>query len=60
MFYLAIVLKIKINNKRAMAKTDNKQNKDLVINQSIFEQIKEIDENGNEYWSARKLSKILD
>lgn len=43
-----------------MAKTDNKQNKDLVINQSIFEQIKEIDENGNEYWSARKLSKILD
>ncbi|MBK6607874.1 MAG: DNA damage-inducible protein D [Leptospiraceae bacterium] len=27
---------------------------------SIFEQIKESDENGNEFWSARKLSKILD
>ena len=43
-----------------MAKTDKKQNKDLVMNQSIFEQIKQIDENGNEYWSARNLSKILD
>lgn len=29
-------------------------------NQTIFEQIKEIDENGNEFWGARKLSKILD
>ena len=29
-----------------MAKTDKKQNRDLVITQSIFEQIKEIDENG--------------
>lgn len=27
---------------------------------SLFEQIKESDENGNEFWSARKLSKILD
>ncbi len=27
---------------------------------SIFEQIKESDKNGNEFWSARKLSKILD
>ena len=27
---------------------------------SIFEQIKESDENGNEFWSARKLSKIFD
>ena len=43
-----------------MAKTDKKQNKDLLMNQSIFEQIKEIDENGNEFWSARNLSKILD
>ncbi len=29
-------------------------------NQSIFEQIKEIDENGQEFWSARRLSKTLD
>ena len=43
-----------------MAKTDKKQNRNLVITQSIFEQIKEIDENGNEFWSARNLSKILD
>lgn len=28
--------------------------------QTIFEKIKEIDENGNEYWGARKLSKILE
>lgn len=27
--------------------------------QTIFEQIKEVDENGNEYWTARKLSEIL-
>lgn len=31
----------------------------LQKNQSLFEQIKEIDENGNEYWGARKLSKVL-
>jgi len=28
--------------------------------QSIFEQIRKIDENGNEYWSARELSKVLE
>ncbi len=28
--------------------------------QTIFERIKEVDENGNEYWAARKLSEILD
>ena len=27
---------------------------------SIFEQIKRIDENGNEYWSARDFSKVLE
>lgn len=27
---------------------------------TIFEQIKEIDKNGNEFWGARKLSKILE
>ena len=27
---------------------------------SIFEQIKRIDENGNEYWSARDFSKTLE
>ena len=30
------------------------------INDTIFEKIKEIDENGNEYWGARKLSKTLE
>lgn len=29
-------------------------------NQTVFEQIKETDEDGNEFWGARKLSKILD
>jgi DNA-damage-inducible protein D len=28
--------------------------------QTIFEQIKEVDENGNEYWTARKMSETLD
>ena len=27
---------------------------------TLFESIKEIDENGNEYWGARKLSKVLE
>lgn len=29
-------------------------------NKTIFENIKEIDENGNEFWGARKLAKILE
>lgn len=29
-------------------------------NLSVFEQIKQIDENGHEFWMARRLSKILD
>ena len=29
-------------------------------NKTIFEQIKETDKNGNEFWGARKLSKILE
>ncbi len=32
----------------------------LEINNSIFENIKHIDESGNEYWYARELSKILE
>ena len=36
------------------------ENKMANINDTIFEKIKEIDENGNEYWGARKLSKILE
>ena len=28
--------------------------------QTVFEQIKETDQNGNEFWGARKISKILD
>lgn len=34
--------------------------KALQHNQSLFEQIKETDENGNEFWGARKLSKVLE
>ncbi len=34
--------------------------KALQHNQSLFEQIKEIDENGNEFWGARKLAKVLE
>jgi DNA-damage-inducible protein D len=29
-------------------------------NQSLFEQIKQIDENGNEFWYARQLAKVLE
>ncbi len=29
-------------------------------NQTIFEQIKQTDENGSEFWTARQLSKVLD
>ncbi len=29
-------------------------------NLSVFEQIKQVDENGNEFWMARQLSKVLD
>lgn len=36
------------------------ENKMTNINDTIFEKIKEIDENGNEFWGARKLSKILE
>ena len=28
--------------------------------QSLFEQIKQTDESGNEYWTARKLAKVLE
>ena len=33
---------------------------EIEINNSIFDSIKHIDENGNEYWSARDLQYILD
>lgn len=36
------------------------ENKLTNLNQTIFETIKEIDDNGNEFWGARKLSKILE
>ncbi|MFA5044993.1 MAG: DNA damage-inducible protein D [Paludibacter sp.] len=35
------------------------QNELYSINQTIFEQIKHVDENGNEWWSARDLGKVL-
>jgi|GEM_PF-2515164 len=28
--------------------------------QTIFEQIRQVDENGNEFWSARELGKVLE
>ena len=31
-----------------------------VINEKVFEDIKHVDENGNEYWLARELQKVLD
>lgn len=33
---------------------------DLEINNSMFENIKHIDENGNEYWEARELMIVLE
>ena len=33
---------------------------ELILNNSIFENIKHIDENGNEYWLARELQNVLD
>ena len=36
------------------------ENKLTNPNQTVFEQIKEVDGNGNEFWGARKISKILD
>lgn len=35
------------------------QNELSTINKTIFEQIKHVDENGNEWWSARDLGKVL-
>ena len=32
----------------------------IYINNSIFESIKHIDENNNEYWRARELMNVLD
>ena len=32
---------------------------ELDINNNVFEQIKHIDENGNEYWEARELQTLL-
>jgi len=42
-------------------KTRNKMGKELLSSdKNLFEQIKRTDENGNESWSARNLSKILE
>ena len=30
------------------------------INEAVFESIKHFDENGNEYWYARELQKVLE
>ncbi len=34
--------------------------KQLPLNTPIFEQIKHLDGNGNEYWSSRDLAKVLE
>lgn len=34
--------------------------KEIQRGQNIFEQLKRIDKNGNEYWSARDMAKVLD
>ncbi len=31
-----------------------------LINQSVFEKLKHVDENGNEFWSARDMARILE
>lgn len=36
------------------------KNKITKAHQSLFEQIKQTDESGNEYWTARKLAKVLE
>jgi len=36
------------------------ENKLTNQSKTVFEQIREVDENGNEFWGARKLSKVLD
>lgn len=36
------------------------ENKLTYPNQTVFEQIKRLDENGNEYWTARDLGKVLE
>ena len=36
------------------------KNKKLNPNRTVFEQIKKVDEKGNEYWGARELSKVLE
>lgn len=33
---------------------------ELILNNSIFENIKHIDENGNEYWFVRELQNVLE
>ena len=41
-------------------KTYNVMAKQPSVNTPIFEQIKRLDENGNEHWSARDLAKVLE
>ena len=31
-----------------------------IITEKLFENVKHIDEDGNEYWEARELQKVLD
>ena len=33
---------------------------ELILNNSIFENIKHIDDNGNAYWEARELMPLLE
>ena len=42
-----------------MLKEDNKVNEIKEYTEKVFEDIKHIDENGNEYWLARELMSVL-
>ena len=41
-------------------KEDDKMNEIKEYTEKLFENIKHIDENGNEYWLARELQKALE
>lgn len=45
---------------RLMPQNEAMQNKLTTQSPTVFEQIKRVDENGNEFWSARDLAKVLE
>ena len=59
---LSRIIKLLKDNISLILKRNGGEEMDNLINYSenIFESIKHIDENGNEYWSARELQKVLE